>query len=246
MAKAHFAFTFRYIEYQNDMSQYVKQVDQQNYEPLRSHVLEALRKFRLEWPIYTGGWSKPVQGWPLLDFDGGLPTENMIKDKGIPASRDLGDWFLIILAEYLQPCPSPRGNWSVLNTALEMLGWKVSLCRLLFKGLATSKLLKPSISQKSPWPLKDSDPYWLWLHPGRARSSWLSIAEIRELYDKLVDKEQGIREYDVRRIPNINIDNPVVVKDYEAYLQAGYADTLAMLTTALELNQGLFMGLTLQ
>jgi hypothetical protein len=246
MTKVHFAFTFRYIDYQTDMSWYVKQVDQQNYEPLRARVLETVEKFRLEWTVHTEGWSDPVQGWPLLYFDGGLPTEDIIKDQDIPASRDLGFWFLVVLAEYLQPCPSPRGNWSVLNIALEMLGWEANLCRLLFRGLATSKLLKPKIGQESPCPLKESDPYWLWLHPGRAWASWLPIAEIKELYDKLVDEEQGIRDYDVRRIPNINIDNPVVVKDYEAYLQAGYADTLAMLATALELNQGLFTGLTLQ
>jgi len=249
----HRASVFLYKEFQDEARLLVGQVDQQNCKPLRERACEAIRRFQKEWPLadfsgvkYEGGVRKEVaiQTWPLWEHgEGSLATEEEIRNQGAPTPRDLGFWFLIVLAEYLQPCPSPLGNWSVLYTALATQGWKQSDCDLLFMGLPTSKLLKPRIGSKSPWPLKNTDPYWLWLHPRRARSGWLPTDEIHRLYDRLRKVKARVQVFDVRRIPGIDVDNPVVVRSYEEYLDAAYRDTLAMLSTAEEMDQGLFMSI---
>lgn len=225
------ASVFLHEEYQSEVCWLVEQVDQHNYEPLRERTCEAIRKLQQEWPLYEHG-------------DGRLATESEIRSRPIPSPRELGEWFLIVLAEYLRPCPSPLGNWSVLDTALMDVGWNHYDRELLFKGLPTAKLLKPHIVERSPWPLTDSSPYWFWLHPGWARSGWLPTKEIPRLYKQLLDVERAVNTYDVRQIPDINADNPIVLRDYKVYLQSGYRDTLAMLATAEKNNKGLFMSIT--
>jgi hypothetical protein len=229
-------------------------VDQQNYEPLRDRTCIAIQQLRQEWPLsdlgltkFENGVEKAVmtQEWPLFEHgDSGLATETEIRNQRTPTSRDIGYWFLIILAEYLRPCPSPLSNWSVLHPALALLGWKQTQCDLLFKGLPTSKVLKPMFEKKSPWPLKETDPYWLWLHPNQARSGWLPIENVHNLQEHLYKLESKIKTFDIRQIPSIDVGNPVVVRDYREYLQSAYRDTLAMLSAAEAFNQGLFMSIT--
>lgn len=124
-------------------------------------------------------------------------------------------------------------------------GWKQEECDLLFRELPSSKLLKPEIGVPTPKPLKNDDPYWLWLHPRNARSGWLNLEDVKRLYKNLGTMEQEIKRFDIRRIPNINIDNPVVLSDYRDYLDSGYRDAMAMLKTAIDHNLGLFMSITI-
>ena len=65
------------------------------------------------------------------------------------------------------------------------------------------------------------------------------------LYEPLIKAESAIRSFDVRQIPNIDITNPAVIREYERYLRVGYQDTVAMLAAAQESGQGLFMSITL-
>lgn len=251
----HVASVFLYEEYKHDVSRFVEQVDRENYESLRERTCEAIRGLRQEWPLSDLGWTKYEKGvrkgvltqeWPLFEHGGGsLLTVDEIQSQATPTSQELGYWFLVVLAEYLQPCPSPSGNWSVLNTALKRLRWRESECDLLFRGLPTSSLLKPKTIEKASWPLKNSDPYWFWLHPGRARSGWLPAEDINRLYDGLCKAEDRIRAFDIHGFPDVDTDNPVVARDYKEYLQSGYQDTRAMLLTARASNQGLFLSITL-
>jgi hypothetical protein len=251
----HQASLFKYKEFIKEALWLVEQVEQGNYGPLRDRTCEAVRRLQQEWPISDLGWIKYeddteksvlTQEWPLLNHgEAGLLAEEEVRNLSNPAPHDIGYWFLVVLSEYLQSCPSPLGNWSVLSTVLESLGWKQDDRDLLFRGFPTSRLLRPKLGEGSPWPLKDSDPYWLWLHPGRARSGWLPTEDIDRLHNKLYRMEDRIKNFDVSLIPNIDANNPIVVRDYKVYLQSGYRDTISMLSTAQKLNRGLFMSITL-
>lgn len=251
----HQASLFMYRKFIDEALWLVEQVEQGNYGPLRDFACEAIQRLQKEWPINNFGWIKYennvekgvlTQEWPLLNHgEAGLVTEDEIRNLSSPAAQDIGYWFLIVLSEYLQPCSSPLGNWSVLNTVLESLNWKQDDRDLLFRGLPTSKLLKPKLGKKSPWPLKDSDPYWLWLHPSRARSGWLPTEDIDRLHSQLCRMDDKVKDFDVCVIPNIDADNPIVVREYKVYLQSGYQDTISMLSTAQKSNLGLFMSITL-
>ena len=186
-----------------------------------------------------------TQEWPLWEHGvSSLDSVEQITKRPSPNNKEIAHWFLIMLGEYLEPCPSPLGNWIVLNHVLAQYGWQQQDCDLLFRGLPTSQLLKPEESVRSPWPLKNEDPYWLWLHPGRARSGWLPLGEVTRLHSKLMPMEQRVMDFEIRRIPNINVDNPIVLADYGVYLDSAFRDTVAMLSTAQEKKLGLFMSIT--
>jgi hypothetical protein len=227
---AHHASVFRYQDYRKEIQWLVEQVDQGQYEPLYKRVCEAIPRLHGEWPLGVHG------DIPAID-------EQEVNIASPPTSQGIGRWFLLVLAEYLQACPSPLGNWSVLNAALQSLGWEQVDCDLLFKGLPTSSLLKPGICERSPWTLRATDPYWFWLHPEAARSGWLTYDDICTLLTRLRQEEGRVDTFDVRQIPDIDVDNPVVLKHYKQYLIAGYRDTLAMLSAARELKLGLFMSI---
>ncbi len=251
----HYATTFQYEEYRNKVQLLVTQVDQQNYRLLKEQVCKVIEEFQNEYPLDDMGQVKYVDGmtsnvltqkWPLLELDGdGLVDTDEIVTQNAPSSQDLGYWFLIILARYLKPCISPLGNWYVLYKVLESSGWSLSDCKLLFYGLPTYTLLKPNLPEQSTKPLTVESPYWLWLHPGRAWSGWLPTAEVDRLFSKLSHTENQLSDFDFGRMPNINASDAVVIKDYRAYLQAGFADTITMLAMAQKHHLGLFMGITI-
>ncbi|MCA9875688.1 MAG: hypothetical protein KC441_18580 [Anaerolineales bacterium] len=234
--KVHYASVFAWQKFQEDIYSFVELVDKKNFKPLNERACAAIREMRerevcddQEWPLAAHG-------------QGSLPTEDEIKYVATPGAYDLGDWFLIILAEYLQPCTSPLGNWSVLKKTLALLGWNEQDYELLFIGFPNYKLLKPRLDEKSAWPITNQSPYWLWLHPHHSRAGWLPYEEVHNFQARLIEMGDEIRAFDVRRIPDIDADNPVVVEDYKDYLTQAYLDTLAMLSKAESLEQGLFMS----
>jgi len=251
----HHAATFHYQEYQREVTQLVKLVDQHNYELLKKQVCQTVGYLQDEWPLsdlgqvkYQNGVTAKIltQEWPLLEHgEDSLATIEEIKAISIPTSQDIGYWFLIILAKYLKNCISPLNNWYVLYTVLESLGWSKAYRDLLFYGLPTYKLLKPSLTEQSTKPLTTNSPYWLWLHPGGAWSGWLSTAEIVMLFDELHNIKDQIENWDIDKMPNIDTNNPVVVKEYQGYLEKAFDDTLAMLSTAQKDKTGLFMSITI-
>jgi len=257
----HYASTFSYKEYQDLARQFAEQVDQQNYEPLAQRTQDAIQRLQRDWPVsdfcsykYEDGIEKKVltQEWPLWEHGGGgLIASDEVKTHPTPTQSEIGEWFLIVLAEHLGPCPSPFGNWVVIHDVLTILGWDPSNADLLFKGLPTYKLLKPNIMEKEPRRRTHSSPYWFWLHAGHSRSGWLPIEEIHRLDGQLRKMKNKVRKFDIRKLSRgfynsyIDIHNPIVIRDYEQYLKAGYRDTLAMLSTALQQGTGLFMSLRL-
>lgn len=246
---SHRASIFNCRQYQADIKEYVKQVDRGVYHRFQDYLIGLKGKFQQVIPalpthesiVQEGMPPQIVQLWPLFDHDlYSLPGEEEIR-RNNPTSCDIGWWFFVSLTEYLMPCVSPRNNWMVIKDALHLSGWSFKDSEALFKGHPTSELLKPTIGGVSPWPLKDTDPYWLWLHPSRGRSGWLDFEDLRYFHRKLINVKEKIMTFDLRRLPNIHSDNPIVVRDYTKYLQMGYRDTLQMVESGIQKEQGLFM-----
>lgn len=247
------AKTFYYQEFQHEVQQLVEKVDQRDYRALQEQVTLTVKQFQEAWPLsdlgivrYEDGVAIDVlsQEWPLIDHgDYGLDSIEQINSIKKPLPRDLGYWFLILLAKYVQPCVGPLNNWSVVYTVLKSLGWSKSHRDLLFHGNPTYKLLKPNLAERSIKPLTEKSPYWLWLQPSRAWSGWLSRENIDMLFEKLSRAEKQVANFNVARIRNINVDNPVVIKNYQTYLRDGFSDTLAMLSYAMSQQSGLFMSI---
>lgn len=252
MANVHHASLFDYNSFINEIEPIVEQVDLKQYKSLQDLAYQTILQFQKKWPLcnhglvdYEGGVRKEVltQEWPLYAHGGGsLSQPNEIISSSNPRSVDLGYWLLIILAKHLQLCSSPHGNWSVPSAALNLIGWSNEDAKVLFQGKPTYKLIKPNLTSCEP--LNSSSPYWCWLHPWQARSGWLTFEEIDRLFPLLDRAKDQIINFDVRHIPNINISNPVVLRDYKIYLQDGYQGTITMLKEAMESKLGLFMSIT--
>lgn len=252
---AHHAAVFDYKKYQREVHRLVARVDQQDYNPLKERVCQVIKQLQDEWPLSDFGETRYRDGviievltqeWPLLEHgDDGLASIDDVRSISTPTAQDLGYWFLITLAKYLSPCISPMNNWYVLATVLESLGWSKPDSELLFCGFPTYKLIKPELTEPSIKPLTAKSPYWLWVQPSRAWSGWLPNAKIELLLDKLRHTKDQIVNFDLVMIPNIDVSNPIVVKDYSEYLQTGFDDTLAMLSVAKKRQLGLFMSITI-
>jgi len=252
MSNAHHAAFFNYDQYKEEMRQFNLQLYPEMYGAFCKHTQLAIRHLREQWPSFVDenyvdihGNPKVAQDWPLYHHgDGSLTTEDDITVAS--SSGEVAYFFRILLAEYLQPCPrSPLGNWSVLNSVLSSLGWSNTERKMLFLGLPTYKLLKPNVEEISEWPLNEKSPYWLQLHPFGSRSGWLPIEKINEYHDKLYRLKNKIGNFDISKIPNINIDNPVVIRNYREYLLSAFEDTIAMYLDAIINGEGLFMSITL-
>ena len=242
-------------EYCTEVRLLVGHVDRHDYGPVRERVCEIIGQLRSEWSLadhkgfrYEDGCGEevPIQTWPLWKHgEGSLVSEDRIRRGSIPSVTDLRLWFMVVLARYLEPCPSIGGNASVLDAALVAQGWNRPDRDLLFKGHPLSELLKPGMKAEPTRTTAYAYEDWLWQGPSRARSSgWLSVDEIRDLHRRLHNEGDRICAYDVTQIEGIRADNPIVIRDYKQYLGAGYGDALAMLSIAKHLGQCLFMSIT--
>lgn len=250
----HHASMFNYQQYQVDMKKFVQQVDQQNYKPLQEYAVKRVIGIRIEWPLIhsghmdfiNGNWREiSVQNWPLYEHGAGaLPKEDMIADIQSPTQQDLGYWFLICLAEYLSPCTSPLSHWITVYEALRVIGVNEKYYNLLYRGRPTHQLLKPGLQGNPPKLLRREDPYWFLLHPGNSKAGWLTHQDVIYLCKYLESAEEAINKFDVKLLPDIRTDNPVVLREYQNSLTMGYQQTTQMLKMARHHEQGLFMSIS--
>lgn len=250
----HAASIFNYRAYQADIQKYVEQVDGGVYHSFQDYLMGLINKFQQERPALPTDEMIADEGilpshivalWPLYahEYCGPFRESKIRQDN--PSNAMIGWWFLTSLTDYLTPCASPTGNWKVIMDALRLSGWSVKDCETLFKGRPTSELLKPKIGGVSPSPLKGADPYWLWLHPGSGRAGWLTFEDLKYFQRLLIAAEEKIMTFDLHRLPGIDSDNPVVIRDYTKYLQLGYKDTLQMVESGIQKKQGLFTSITI-
>lgn len=247
------ASLFRYQDYISAVSPLVAQVDQGNFTELQARANAAIREIRAVRPrMYMGYFryeSNPTipvekQDWSLLEHDEPGPTaDQLLPILAQPSQYQIGYWFLVLLEKYLSPCQFPGANWSVIDTALGMIGWNERDRNLLFSGYPTYKLLKPTLAVTGEQGLNDNSPYWFWLRTRNAAAGWLPLPEIQRLSTALSQTQTEISNLDLTQYPRINIDNPVVIRQYKEHLHDGYKATLSMLQSALDTRQGLFMSM---
>jgi len=254
--KIHTASFFRHQAYSDQMAEFVSQVDQGNFEALRERVLGLIDKMQHAWPVISPDFSiipdtvataGKEQKWALtIHQAGSLPDRSWVTQIETPTNSELGQWFLICLAEYVSPCPNAMGaDWKIFYDVLYRIGWTQAECDLLVKGRPTSFLLKPQAGQESPWPLKASDAYWLWLQPIRARAGWMKPSEVLEYLDRLELMEKQIVNFNIRKLFDESSYIPAILPEKKASLAAGYKNTMEMLKVAAQARQGLFMSISL-
>jgi hypothetical protein len=255
MSLLHEASLFSYREFKADIQPFVNQLDRGDYDSLREHVRKVTNRIRQRWPLRDHGYVRYAedgrcesvlsQEWPLF-YHGEGPLLEEEEVMGLSQPARLGYWLLLSLSEYLQPCPSPRGNWSVLQQALEAQEWSEESSNLLFEGLPLYLLLKPNAEPSKNGALGPTSPYWFLMRPSRGpHSGWLPTEDVYRLLDELQRVGQAIRTFDVRRFDDIRADNPIVVQEYIEYLDKAYTDTLGMLRAAATAKVGLFMTITI-
>jgi len=254
MSNAHHAAFFKYDQYMEEMQQFDLKLYPEIYGAFCKRTQLAVRRLREQWPSFVDenyvdkhGRPQTVQDWPLRHHgDGSLITEDEVARTTELSSGEIAYFFRILMAEHLHPCPcSPLGNWSVLNAALSVLGWTYTERKMLFLGLPTYKLLKPHVEEMYDWPPNEKSSYWLQLHPFGSRSGWLPVEKISEHHDKLHRVKDKIKDFDISKIPNINVDNPVVTRDYRKHLLSAFEDAITMYSNAMTNGEGLFMSITL-
>ena len=254
--KIHTASLFRPQAYSDQMTEFVSQVDQGNFVPLREHVLGLIDKLQHAWPVISPDFSiipdtvataGKEQKWALsIHQAGGLPDKSVVSQIETPTNSELGQWFLICLAEHVSPCPSSLvADWKIFYDVLYRIGWTQAECDLLVKGRPTSFLLKPQSGQESPWPLKASDAYWLWLQPMRARAGWMKHSEVLEFFDRLELMEKQIVNFNIRKLFDESSYSPAILPVKRASLAAGYKNTMEMLKVAAHARMGLLMSISL-
>lgn len=247
----HYAATFRYSEYQDEIRPFVEQVDRGNFEPLRQAVIEAIPQIIKGYPLQPG-WSDrngvpiSVQTWSL--FEHGIyepPPIQEIEDLKIPSNYELGEWFLYIAGKYTTPCTSLYVTWGVLYKELLDAGWSAADWDLLLLGISTYKLLKPHLIAKQPKFLDRTTPYFFCVQGGRGRSGWLPLYEIERLYRLLAATKFDVESFDVRLVPHIERYNPNIFGPLDQFASKVYQSAFDMLSAAIDAKQGLFMSITL-
>lgn len=139
-------------------------------------------------------------------------------------SSNIGYWFLLIMSKYLQPNPNSIGlHWSYLKNNLPKSGWSENDVVLLFEGLPIgSLLLGKDIERRKA--ITHEDPFWYWIRPHYTynQGGWLSLTECKRLYEQLQNTKLS------KNPPDEN-------------LSGSYKRALAMLSTAIDNNLGLYM-----
>jgi hypothetical protein len=248
------ASVFFYKPFIETVNYYIPQIENHQFNTFRDDVIKAINSFTNQWPQKNLGEAKFINGewvdqntqiWPLYPHGSILPSEEKIKSTTDPSMRDIGEWLMVLLAQYLKSCSSPLGNWTVLSTVLKAIGWQQDDYKELFHGFPTYKLIKQNEIYRDYWPIKAEDPYWFWLHADRSRSGWLPNEAVKIFYNRLIADKEKIFDFNFQEFPGISTDNPVVIRDYPSYLLNGYKDTVSMTREAIENEAGLFMSVIL-
>jgi hypothetical protein len=227
----HSAYLLDPDQFREEVAPIIQEVDCGDFETLRERACESVTRMQDDWPFARSG-------------DGRLPEQSEIRRNDNPSQSDIGYWFRVILAEHLEECSSPGGNWSVLYEALQLVGWDVHDRDLLFKGRPSYQLLKREGVHRQEWPLSPSSEYWHRLHPQWTRSGWLENTQIARLVSKLTMDADKLREIDLKDIESIKVDDGKVIAEFEGYLEDAVRDTVGMLTVAENRSKGLFMTIS--
>lgn len=168
------------------------------------------------------GGLKPLQTTDIVAVS---PHRNLI----------VGQWFTIVLSDYLKPCPRyPGYHWRPLFAALERLGWPQEDNEKLFYGEPLGLFFSQE-SIKHATVITHQDPYWRWVRLLYCtnQGGWLPREECARLLTRLQETEPQLRVL----VRDMTDELPRIARES----WAGYEDAVAMLTTATGQQQGLYM-----
>lgn len=222
---------FDYLGFQYEASKLCQAIENGNLRPLQERVYEIAittppDKFVLRNYGYGGDLKTPES----IDIVLSSPYRN----------AEIGQWLLVVMSTYLQPCPVSIGyNWKNLAQALETLHFPDEDIDKLSTGLPTSLLIN---TQASPQHLKvvaHTDPYWQWVRPlyTYQQGGWLPISECQRLLLALQELKLSMLEIETG-FPNLPESAEVYWKN--SVLQ-GYQDACTMLKASLAKDKGLYM-----
>lgn len=250
MSIVHFAYLFDSRDFLSEVVPIIKDLDNNNYQPLRQKAWITTQEKPYVWEILE----KHFYG--LDDF---MPE---YEDAQCPNTRF---WFLTILSQFLHPIPSFRPiptwqdqclYWNLLKKGLSVVGWSEFDCALLVSGISTCSLVLPDrveklldqgsiggLIKRSAW-IESQHEHWQRTHWCDFGGGWLNQKEIERLCAKLF---QSHDEYlALYKHPEVlqNWEKDFRVQNVNALfvlLQASYEDALKMLATAKESAKCLFM-----
>jgi hypothetical protein len=225
----HASLLFDYKGFASEANQLAHAVNQNNLAPLQKKA-DSLAKIL---------WR---ESYILQDYGDPLYIPQPIKDvqTSLHKNRFIGDWFMIVMAQYVEPQPKHIGyNWRILETILQELNWNKEEIRLLFWGLPVGTLITQRDMTDYPETLVDSDPYWMWIRPDYSygRSGWLSLEECIRLRVNLQEIGPAIRQYRARDETLTDLQK----RQWEERLHSGYNDAIDMLDVAIRASKGLYL-----
>ena len=169
------------------------------------------------------------------------PKPEEIRSNSNPSSADIGFWFLWVLGSHLHGVPVHFGCGIWLWTVLGRLGVPEEIAALLGHGRHNGLLVKPD----GCWPqtrfAELSDPYWKWMTMRNAYSGWMSADEAADLKASLDSiSDEAISDFDISIIPNIDYDNPVVVREIRESVPCEFRMLKNICGLAVDKGYGLF------
>jgi hypothetical protein len=225
----HAALLFDYKEFAGEARPLADAVNQNNLT-----LLHAQANVLAE-TIQQGSYS-------LLDYGDPLHIPRPLDDvQSSPYKNSfIGDWFMIILSQYVKPHPNHIGyDWRILETVLEEFKWNREDINLLFHGLPFGTLVASGDADNYSDKLTHSDPYWMWIRPDYSygRGGWLSTEECRRLRVALLQIRSEIEQYQVKR-EHLEDHHK---KQWKKRVQNAYQSALEMLGRAIGEDKGLFL-----
>jgi hypothetical protein len=224
----HAALLFDYRGFAREAKPLSDAVNRNNLAPLHARADALARTMQPE-------------SYNLLDYGEPLNIPRTADDvQSSPYKNQfIGDWFMIILSQYVEPHPNHIGyNWRILETVLKELNWNMEEVQLLFRGLPVATLVTGD-AENYPDNLAHSDPYWAWIRPDYSygRSGWLSIEECNRLRVMLLQIGAEIEQYEVTREDLKDLHK----KQWKTRVRRAYEGALGMLDRAVREDMGLFM-----
>jgi hypothetical protein len=233
-----------YDTFQASVLPVVVSLQEGNLEPLKRRAIMASHRLRLLYrtiPIVEDTQNRAYDDleWHFrYHGDGGsVPKAEAIQIEGEPSPQRLGEWFRLILGEFLYPPFPVSTTWGLVAEALQVMGWSQTDTNLFFIG-------EPMITLVGG---KEAIADLVVIEPFPARKAGLlrteNIIRFRSQFAKLHDE---IHAFDVRLFPfAFDREDPILVRDYKKWLIEGYESLLFYYDTAIRADLGIITTISL-
>lgn len=185
MSFKHSTFFFDYKSYKDELSSLSTELDKGN----NSHLSLLVRNIR-EIVGDPEDWILNNKGTSIGNI--GLDQKSEYRN-GL-----IGHWLLIVLSKYLSPAKSLWYRWNRLSLLLRTIEWKEEDVKAVIFGNSIAALISTDYGVSTGTSIKWSDPYWMWIRPGRSiYSGWLPLESISPLKKRLTIVLKNLIDNDV-------------------------------------------------